>query len=115
MVYDVDTKVISENTQWCYFEDDKDDSFIQRNDSQRLASLFDKDAFFVSYFNQDLYPEQLKQILKNHPKAVVNMANFENDKIKGNSIVWDNLKMTPYKCFAYEKTQIKCIWYVEKF
>ena len=26
-----------------------------------------------------------------------------------------NLKMTPYKCFAYEKTQIKCIWYVEKF
>lgn len=115
VVYDVDTKVISENTEWCYFEDDKEDSFVQRNDSKRLASLFDKNAFFVSYFNQELYPEQLKQILKKYPKSVVNMATFENGKIKGNSIVWDNLKLTPYKCFAYEKTQVKCIWYVEKF
>ena len=113
--YNYNIYQVSKDTKWCYYEDKERTYLIQRYDSKILSSRFDKNAFFVSYFNQDVYPDKLKQILKKYPKAVVNMANFENGKIKGNSIIWNNLKMTPYKCFAYEKTQIKCIWYVEKF
>lgn len=113
-VYSTDTKNLPKETEWCYFENDKKDSLIQVYDSKRLSLLVDKNAFWVSYFNQDVYPDKLKYILINNPKDVVNMAKFENGKIKGNSIKWDNLILTPYKCFSYDETKIKCIWYVEK-
>lgn len=112
--YNYDIHQPLKNTQWCQFVDNERSDLIQRYDSKRVSSFFDKDAFFLSCFNQDVYPDKLKQILKNNPKVVVNMSKFENGKIIGNSIQWDNLKMTPYKCFIYDKNKVKCIWYIEK-
>ena len=112
--YTTDTKNLPKETEWCYFEDGKKDSYIQVYDSKRLSKLVDNKAFFIAYFKQELYPEKLKQLLNEYPKAIVTMAKFENGKIKGSSFTWNNLKLTPYKCFSYEKTQVKCIWYVEK-
>ena len=112
--YSTDTKNLPKETEWCYFEDYKKDSYIQVYDSKRLSSLVDDNAFFVAYFKQELYPEKLKGLLLSNPRAIVTMARFENGKIMGNSMQWDNLKLTPYKCFSYDTTGVKCIWYVEK-
>ena len=111
--YDSNIKDFPPENEWCYFKDE--DTLIQNNSSKRISSLMEKDAFLILYFKQGIYPEWLRETLKENNNTIAKVADFKNGKIIGNSFAWDNLKLTPYKCFSYEKTQVKCIWYVEKF
>mgnify|MGYP006907948582 CR=1 FL=1 len=111
--YDSNIKDFPPENVWCHFKDE--DTLIQNNSSKRISSLMEnKDAFLILYFKQGIYPEWLREVLKENSNLVAKVATFKDGKVQGNSFTWDNLKLTPYKCFSYEKTQVKCIWYVEK-